>query len=86
MAFLVICAVRDSAIDAFGQPMFARALGEATRSFVAVVNDPTHPIGQHYTDYELFHLGTYNDADASMALHPPVSLMTGKAAFRKNEE
>lgn len=85
MAFFVVCAVRDSAIDAFGLPIFVRATGEAVRSFSDEVNRDGSTFAAHPSDYELYLLGTYNDQDASVVWQTPQSLLTGKAALRAKE-
>lgn len=85
MAILIVCAVRDSAVDHFGQPIFVRALGEATRSFVDEINRAGSAFNAHPSDYELFHLGTYNDEDGSFVARNPASIITGKAALNAKE-
>lgn len=62
MTILTICAVRDRALDAFMQPFFAPALGLAVRSFSDEVNRAESPMCAHPEDYDLFYLGTFDDA------------------------
>lgn len=60
---LHICAVRDSAVNAFGQPIFVTHVGAAARNFADEINRPAQDNGfyQHPEDYELYVLGTYDD-------------------------
>ena len=59
----IIYAVKDLALQAFGNPFFLRAKGEAIRSFQDEVNNKNDKsaIAAHPEDYELHQLGTYND-------------------------
>lgn len=68
---LQICAVRDRAIDAFGRPMFVAATGQAVRSFGDAINgkaDKDDTLASHPEDFDLYHLGTYDDATALFVL------------------
>jgi len=59
-----IYAVKDLAVQAFGQPFFVRAKGEALRSFQDEVNgrgNAQSAIAAHPEDYELYELGDYDD-------------------------
>lgn len=58
-----VCSVYDRASQLFGQPIFVPSTGVAIRSFsdeVARKGDD-NPIAKHPEDYELFHLGTFDD-------------------------
>lgn len=58
-----VCAVFDSAVQAFGQPFFVPALGAALRSFADEVNRsaPDNALHAHPEDYTLHALGTFED-------------------------
>ena len=58
-----IYAVKDLAVQAFGNPFVTRAQGEAMRSFQDEVNkkDGQSAIAQHPEDYELYKLGEWDD-------------------------
>lgn len=58
-----VCAVFDSAVQAFGQPFFVPALGAAVRSFTDEVNRrvPDNALAAHPEDYVLHALGTFED-------------------------
>ncbi|WNK13511.1 MAG: nonstructural protein [Microvirus sp.] len=62
---LIICAVKDAALDAFMRPMFVAAKGQAVRAFTDEVNKADSELNKHPTDYSLYYLGTYDDGDAS---------------------
>lgn len=59
----LIFAVKDQAAEAFGLPFFVNTRGEAMRSFTdeANSNEPNSAIGRHPEDYELWHIGEYDE-------------------------
>lgn len=57
-----IYTVFDSAAQAYLQPFFFQADGQAKRAFGELVNDKTHSFGKHPDDYTLFLIGYYDDA------------------------
>lgn len=74
-----ICAVRDRAVDAFGQPIFVVAIGEAVRSFTDEVNNAQSPFNRHPGDYDLYHIGSFDDASGSvLPLDRPRMVAVGK--------
>lgn len=77
---LIICAIRDSATQAFARPIFVRAAGQAMRSFIDEVkrDDPTNDLHNHPTDFELYQLGTFDEQAGELKPHPPQLLMRGK--------
>jgi len=75
---LFIVAVRDIKANVYGQPNFVPNLGSAIRAFGDQCQDEKSGIlYQHPEDFELFQLGTYNDADGSFNSHPPIQLAVG---------
>lgn len=58
---LQIFAIRDRQLNAYMQPFFAPTAGAATRSFRDIVNEQGHALNKHPEDYELWHLGEYDD-------------------------
>lgn len=61
---LYIVATRDIVADLYGTPQYVPALGQAVRSFGdACLNstDPNNIIGKHPSDFELYHLGSFDD-------------------------
>lgn len=83
---LIICSVRDRAADVFGQPFYTPALGQAIRSFSDEINraDEKSTLFNHPEDFDLYELGSYNDADASFELlEKPRQVAVGKDLSRK---
>lgn len=57
----VVCAVRDSAVNAFIRPFFVPAVGAAMRGFADEVNRADSEMCKHPDDYELYELGSFDD-------------------------
>lgn len=68
-----IYAVKDLAVQAFGQPFFCRARGEALRSFQDETNteDGKSAIAAHPEHYELYYIGQYNEEAGEIVATPP---------------
>jgi len=60
----VVVAVFDSAVQAYGRPIFVPAIGAAMRSFQDEVNRKAddNPVYAHPSDYELFVVGYFDDS------------------------
>lgn len=61
-----VVAVRDSAVGAFGRPIFVPTIGAGARSFSDEVNragDAQNPnqMNQHPEDFELWHLAEFDE-------------------------
>lgn len=81
---LVICAVRDKAVDAFLQPMFFRSKGEALRSFLDAIKSNA-VFSAHPEDYDFYELGSYDDNTGEFLSSGPVVLLTGMQASVKEK-
>ncbi|AXH75298.1 MAG: nonstructural protein [Microviridae sp.] len=57
--------VKDRAIDAFNTPIFVKAVGEATRSFVDECNNKESNLNKHPEDFDLYQVGTFDDSTGS---------------------
>jgi len=81
---LQIIAVRDSGAEMYGQPQFVLSLGQATRTFADQVNSKdSGDLGRHPDDFTLYHLGEYDDGNASFDLLPePRQLVRGQDVKR----
>lgn len=79
-----VVVVRDRTADVFGVPTFTTAIGVAIRSFADEVNrkDANNMFNRHPDDFDLYHIGTYDDSDASMVLHAPRQIAIGKDLLR----
>lgn len=76
----IVVSVRDRAADAYGRPFFVAALGQAIRSFTDEVNKkgPDNTIGSHPEDFDLYHLGTFDDATGTFECGTPRQIAIGK--------
>lgn len=81
---LKIVAVRDRAADVFAQPVFVGSLGAAMRSFGDEINRKVegNALASHPEDYDLYHLGEYDDTDGSFSTHQPRQIAIGKDLVR----
>lgn len=80
MTKLVVVVVRDIKADLFGQPFFQASVGMAQRSFSDSVNQPgeNNLLFKHPGDFELYHLGTFDDQTATFDLFErPSQLLLG---------
>lgn len=81
-----ICVVRDRAADVYGVPFFTVSNGMAVRSFTDMINkdDPSSAMNNHPEDFDLFEVGSYDDASAEFTLLPKVrQLVLGRDVKRK---
>jgi hypothetical protein len=53
------------------QPFFAPTVGSALRSLTDAVNDQKHEFSRHSMDYQLFKLGSWDDASGVFDTAPP---------------
>lgn len=62
-----LTAIRDIIADVYGPPECNHNLGHAVRAFGDRCQDKTagNIVGQHPQDFELWHIGHYDDKDAS---------------------
>lgn len=58
---LRIYAIRDIKAAAFAPPFFMQRDEMAIRAFSDAIKDPNHQMSRHAEDYELFHLGEFDD-------------------------
>lgn len=80
--------VRDSASKLFGRPFYCVNVGHAVRGFTDQVNDPAtgqNDLFNHSDDFELFELGTYDDATAAFDIHAaPKAICTAKSVKKSS--
>jgi len=80
-----VYAVKDLAIQAFGDCFLTRAPGEAVRSFQDEANrtDGKSAVAQHPEDYELYKIGEYDDQTGKLvALYEPEFVARAKDLIR----
>lgn len=56
-----IYSIRDQKSEAFGPPFYKATHGEAERDFTQIVNDEKSTIKKFPEDFDLYHLGEYDD-------------------------
>lgn len=57
----IICAIKDNAVEAFGQPIFVNHRNEAIRAFGDEMQNPQSTMHKHPNDYDLYIIGRYNE-------------------------
>lgn len=73
-----ICAIRDRAVASFQRPFFAPAIGAAIRAFGDEINRQGSEMHAHPSDYDLFHLGEFDDETAKFTtLEQPKQIAIG---------
>lgn len=55
--------IYDTKALAYGVPFFMSSVGQATRAFADLSNDPQSMVFKHPTDFVLFEIGEFNDSD-----------------------
>lgn len=81
---LIVCAVRDSAVDAFAGPVFVPNTALAVRSFRDESSKPESPIYKHPADYALFELGSFDEETGKFYnLESPRQLIRGSDIVEK---
>lgn len=59
---LAMCAVKDRKTGLFSEkPFTVKHTAEAIREWGVVTKNPDNKYGKHPDDYELHHIGNYND-------------------------
>lgn len=66
-----IYAIKDQAIEAFGQPFFVQAQGMAVRMFMDETHNRESQISKHPEDFELWYLGEYEPTTGQVTNNQP---------------
>lgn len=76
----IICSVRDSAAELFGQPIYVPSRGVALRSFADEVNRAAvdNALNQHPEDFILYELGSFDESSGLFVCHEPEQLARGQ--------
>lgn len=82
---LILCSVRDSAINAFIRPFCVPAVGAAVRGFTDEVNNPDSPMNKHPDDYELFELGVFSEETGYVTMLPQPRAIARAKDFHQGE-
>lgn len=78
---MVICSIHDTKAEAFSQPMFFQAVGQALRSFIDAVTDErdgNNNFAKHPEDFNLFRIGTFDDQTGEIVPEAPFHLGNGR--------
>lgn len=80
-----VYSIHDKGVNAFSPPFFARARGEALRSFMQACNDERHTIHNYPLDYSLCYLGLFDDASGILtpAPHGPERILGATEALKQ---
>lgn len=79
-----IYAIRDNQVEAFSQPFYSPTHGSALRAFSDHVNEKGTPANKHPSDYDLFHLGEFDDQVGTIKPIAPARI--GRATEYLNKE
>lgn len=77
-------AIKDRALNAFMTPFFTQTVNQAIRMFQDEINRKESPMHAHPDDYDLWHLGEWNDDTGLLVVDPddrvelPKQLAIGK--------
>lgn len=76
---LNVYAIKDRATNAFMTPFFMHAHGQAIRGFSDNINDAKSTASLHPEDYDLWYLGTWDDATGNFQIKgAPEQIAIGK--------
>lgn len=77
MTIYAMCSVRDVVASTFGRPIFAPNTASAVRSIQNEVNRPQdgNMLNTHPDDFELYHLGNYDDQTGGVEMLPQPQLL-----------
>ena len=82
-----ICAIRDSAIEAYMRPFTAQTPGQAHRLFVDEVRREGSEIGAHPEDYAIYHLADFDDNTGMITpIDPPKCIQRAIEVIQNSEE
>lgn len=86
MTIMYVCAVFDTAVQAFLQPFQVPHTGAAVRGFTDEINhsDKDQPMARHPDDYELYLLATFDTETGQYDQDNRRQLVRGKDAKREN--
>lgn len=64
--------VYDTKALIYGVPFFMQTKGAAIRAFTDLAHDPQSMVARHPKDFILFHVGEFDDSDATTTCVSPV--------------
>lgn len=64
--------IHDAKASAYLKPFYSQSIGTAVREVTEAVNSDGHGFNKWASDYSLYHMGNFDDSDAtSHYIHPP---------------
>lgn len=81
----IIVAVKDQAVEFYGNPFVVHTKMEAIRSFIGEVQNKESMMNKSPQDYDLFQLGTYDTETGMIKGHEPTRLMRAVEVQRGEE-
>jgi len=79
-----VYALYDRVGGFYGSPFFQQTDGLAKRALFEMANDLETQIGRHPADFQLFHLGAYDNLTARFEFHQnPVMICTALSLVRR---
>lgn len=82
---LLVMSVRDNVSEAFLPPFYARAKGEAIRSFMDACLNDNGAFVKHRVDYDLYQIGFFDDTSGGLEPLTAVErVITGKELAAKD--
>ncbi len=81
-----IFTVYDEKAKAFLPPFFLPQIGMGTRVFSDCVNDPTHQFNKHPADYNLYHIGEFDDNSGKIIVMDPRNLLGSGVMFKDPDQ
>ena len=75
---MIVVSIKDRAADAYGRPFYVPSVGVAIRSFQDEVNRDSedNQMYHHSDDFDLFELGSFDDATGLFDLFDNPKLLT----------
>jgi len=79
-----IFTIRDNKAEFFHPPFFQRTYGEAERNFRQLAHDGKSTISQNPEDFDLYHVGEYDDQTGKIDPIPPKHIIKAVNTIGKN--
>lgn len=73
---MYVMTVYDKAVNAYLPPFYARAMGEAIRSFTEACADKNSNFSKYPLDFTLMSLGTFDDSNGTFEVTEPTRVLS----------
>lgn len=74
---MLVYAIHDRVVEAFGSPFTAQTEAEAKRMFFGAAADPATYLAKNPGDFSLYQIGTFNNSGGELAGLAPVLFICG---------